>query len=106
VNLLKLLENQMRDSILKNAMTLLVLLLVSMSLAIPVNSTAAGTPPPIDPCVCDIDGDGRVSITDIVLFAEDFFSANYDARSDFDGSGTVDLTDVAILAQALGTFGC
>jgi len=69
-------------------------------------SSSFATLPPFDLCDADLDGDGFVSITDIVLFAEDFFSGNHPARSDFNDDGAVDLTDVILLATALGKTGC
>jgi hypothetical protein len=49
----------------------------------------------------DIDGNLRVDVGDLTLFARDFFSS-YDYRSDFDWDDRVSLSDLAIMAQELG----
>jgi len=49
----------------------------------------------------DINGDGVVNLTDVPIFAGDFFGA-YAFRSDFSFDGSVNLSDVVRLAQALG----
>jgi len=50
----------------------------------------------------DITGDGNVNLTDVPLFAADFFGGGYAFRSDFSYDGVVNLSDVVRLAQALG----
>jgi len=50
----------------------------------------------------DIDGNRLVNLTDIQLFATDFFGT-YDYRSDFVWDGLINLSDLVPLAQALGT---
>ncbi|MDX2472601.1 MAG: hypothetical protein QNL91_02740 [Candidatus Krumholzibacteria bacterium] len=49
----------------------------------------------------DLDGDGRVSITDIPPFADDFYGA-YAFRSDFLWDGVINLSDVTRFAASLG----
>jgi len=54
----------------------------------------------------DINGDGKVDLTDLVLVAKAFGSrpggANYDPRCDLDGNGVVDLTDLVAVAVHFG----
>ncbi len=50
----------------------------------------------------DINGDGNVNLTDVPLFAGDFYGGVYAFRSDFSYDGSVNLSDVVRLAQALG----
>jgi hypothetical protein len=50
----------------------------------------------------DINGDGNVNLTDVPLFAGDFYGGVYAFRSDFSYDGLVNLSDVVRLAQALG----
>jgi hypothetical protein len=50
----------------------------------------------------DITGDGLVNLTDVPLFAGDFYGGVYAFRSDFSYDGNVNLSDVVKLAQALG----
>jgi hypothetical protein len=50
----------------------------------------------------DINGDGNVNLTDVPLFAGDFYGGVYAFRSDFSYDGSVNLSDVVKLAQALG----
>jgi len=50
----------------------------------------------------DINGDGNVNLTDVPLFAGDFYGGVYAFRSDFAFDGFVNLSDVVRLAQALG----
>ena len=49
----------------------------------------------------DINGDLQVDLSDIPLFAADFFNG-YDYRSDFNWDGVINLSDVTIMVQALG----
>jgi len=49
----------------------------------------------------DINGDLRVDLTDMQLFAVDFFSS-YDFRSDFHRDGIVNLSDLPPMALAIG----
>ena len=49
----------------------------------------------------DMDGDGRVSISDIPPFADDFYGA-YAFRSDFQWDGVINLSDVTRFAASLG----
>jgi len=50
----------------------------------------------------DINGDGAVNLTDVPLFAGDFYGGVYAFRSDFSYDAAVNLSDVVKLAQALG----
>jgi len=50
----------------------------------------------------DINGDGSVNLTDVPLFAGDFYGGLNPFRSDFSYDGSVNLSDVVKLAQALG----
>ena len=49
----------------------------------------------------DINGDGTVSLTDVPLFAADFYGP-YAFRSDFSWDGAINLSDVVRLATSLG----
>jgi len=49
----------------------------------------------------DINGDLRVSVADVALFAEDYYG-EYHFRSDFYADTVLSLADVAILAAAMG----
>ena len=53
----------------------------------------------------DIDGDLEVTLSDVQLFAEDFYSATYQYRSDLAYDGVINLSDVARLALHIGA-GC
>jgi len=50
----------------------------------------------------DINGDGAVNLTDVPLFAGDFYSGVYAFRSDFSYDEAINLSDVVKMAQALG----
>jgi hypothetical protein len=49
----------------------------------------------------DITGDLKVDLSDVQLFASDFYGS-YDYRSDFEYDGVVNLSDVARLAKHMG----
>jgi hypothetical protein len=49
----------------------------------------------------DVNGDLIVNLTDVVLFAGDYYGA-YAYRSDFYFDGTVNLSDIVLLAQGSG----
>jgi hypothetical protein len=49
----------------------------------------------------DIDGDLVVDLTDVILFAEDYWGT-YDYRSDFHWDGQVNLSDLVLLSQGWG----
>jgi hypothetical protein len=51
----------------------------------------------------DINGDLVVNLTDVVLFAADYYGA-YDYRSDFYWDGDVNLSDIVLLAQGMGAL--
>jgi hypothetical protein len=50
----------------------------------------------------DINGDGKVNLTDVPLFAGDVFGGLHPFRSDFQYDGLVNLSDVVKLAQGVG----
>lgn len=52
----------------------------------------------------DINGDGVINLTDVQIFASDYFGA-YTYRSDFNYDQEVDLVDFSIFAQTVGA-GC
>jgi hypothetical protein len=49
----------------------------------------------------DISGDRTIDLTDIGLFASDYFGG-YQPRSDLAADGTVDLSDIGVLASGVG----
>jgi hypothetical protein len=49
----------------------------------------------------DVDGNLVVNLSDVVLFAEDFYGA-YDYRSDFHWDGMINLSDLVLLVQGFG----
>jgi len=49
----------------------------------------------------DINGDLLVNLSDVVLFARDFFG-EYQFRSDFRFDGVIDMHDLVVLAEGLG----
>ncbi len=51
----------------------------------------------------DINGDGAVNLTDVPLFAGDFYGGAYAFRSDFYYDGTVNLSDVVQMALGFGS---
>jgi len=68
-----------------------------------VELTAGGTIPQQIPYwmnSADINADGIVNLTDVVMFSIDFFSA-YNYRSDFHFDYSLDLSDIVYLAQAM-----
>jgi len=50
----------------------------------------------------DINADGQVNLSDVQLFAADFYDVSYHFRSDFAFDGDVNLSDIVPLAQAMG----
>lgn len=50
----------------------------------------------------DIDGSGAVNLTDVQLFAGDFFDVAYNFRSDLFFDAVVNLSDLPLLAAAIG----
>ena len=50
----------------------------------------------------DLNGDGGVNLTDVQIFAGDFFSAAYAFRADLFFDNTVNLSDLPRLAAAIG----
>jgi len=62
----------------------------------------AGATLPINHNSADIDGNGAVNLSDVPLFAGDFYGGMDPFRSDFAFDGVVNLSDVVRLAQALG----
>lgn len=66
-----------------------------------VNGAAIGGPGiPLHFNSADISGDLIVNLTDIALFAEDFFG-DYDYRCDFYYDGELNLSDLSLLAQSI-----
>ena len=53
------------------------------------------------PCPYDLDGDGNVGITDLLLLLGDFRSCN-GSPADFDGDGCVTVADLLILLANWG----
>lgn len=49
----------------------------------------------------DINGDRRVDLADVAIFASDF-NGEYHWRSDFEADGMINMVDVSLLATALG----
>ena len=62
----------------------------------------AGPALAIDHNSADIDGNGSVNLSDVPLFAGDFYGGVYAFRSDFAYDGLVNLSDVVRMATALG----
>jgi hypothetical protein len=50
----------------------------------------------------DINGDLKVDLGDIPIFASDYFGS-YEYRSDFNWDGVINLSDIPIMAQAVGS---
>ena len=50
----------------------------------------------------DLDGSGAVNLTDVQIFAGDFFDVAYNFRSDLFFDATVNLSDLPLLAAAIG----
>ena len=63
----------------------------SVPVAGPTAALAAG---------CDINNDGVVNLSDIGIFAQDYYGV-YNPRSDLNGDGIINLSDLGILAQCL-----
>jgi hypothetical protein len=62
-----------------------------------------GTPSmPIWHNSADINGDGNINLSDVQLFAGDFFAPAYNFRSDFVFDAIVNLSDIVPLAQGVG----
>ena len=49
----------------------------------------------------DINGDLAINLTDVTLFAADFFGP-YAYRSDFNWDGAINLLDVTVLSGSMG----
>lgn len=66
-------------------------------------SVPCSAPPlPIEVNSPDLNGDLRVDVRDVGLFAGDFGASTYSFRSDLNPDGRVDLADLGVFAQALG----
>lgn len=50
----------------------------------------------------DIDGSLRVDLTDVAMFAADYFAFGNVLRSDLNGDGVVNLGDLGLMAPAIG----
>jgi len=57
---------------------------------------------PTSGCPEDIDGDGTVSVTDVLLLLADFGCTSNCTAADIDGDGSVSVTDVLALLAAFG----
>lgn len=51
----------------------------------------------------DLNGDLEVNLTDVQLFAADYYDSFYHHRSDLSFDGTINLADIVPLAQTFGT---
>lgn len=75
----------------------------------PTNSptpTATATPPPAPQCLGDVNGNGIVNSTDLLLIASHFAppgSPAYNARYDMNANGAVNSTDLLLAAARFGT---
>ncbi len=49
----------------------------------------------------DINGDGAVNLTDVILFTEDYYTS-YHYRSDFHWDGALNLSDIGKMASGMG----
>lgn len=50
----------------------------------------------------DIDGSGAVNLTDVQIFATDFFAVGYMFQSDLFFDNVINLSDIPVLASAIG----
>jgi hypothetical protein len=64
--------------------------------------TARGFELPIVMNSPDIDGDGRVNLTDTGFFAHDLLFGPYSYRSDFNADGVINLTDAGMIMENIG----
>jgi hypothetical protein len=60
-----------------------------------------GSYEPSAPCPADLDGNGSVTVTDILILLGVWGETGHPA--DIDGSGTVDVGDVLAIVEAWGT---
>ena len=60
-------------------------------------------PMPIWHNSADVNGDGNINLSDVQLFAGDFFDVSYKFRSDFVFDNIVNLSDIVPLAQGVGS---
>jgi hypothetical protein len=51
----------------------------------------------------DLDGDREVNLSDVQLFATDYYDSSYHHRSDLHYDGRINLADIVPLANAFGT---
>jgi len=60
------------------------------------------------PCDTDLNNDGVVNLTDVVIFSDFynryFFLGEYEPRADFNNDGKINLTDLIIFAPHVGTI--
>ena len=50
----------------------------------------------------DLNGDLTVNLQDVALFAEDFFSAPYELRSDLHFDRVINLSDLSVMTGKVG----
>lgn len=67
-------------------------------------SSGTVTLPDVTLLAGDIDGDGRITITDVSLVAS-LFGATTTSSSDINGNGVVDIGDVSVVATNFGSIG-
>ena len=67
-----------------------------------INNNALANTLPISYNSSDLDGSGAVNLTDVQLFAGDFFDVSYMFRSDLFFDNVVNLSDLPLLAATIG----
>ncbi len=67
-----------------------------------INNNAMANTLPIGYNSSDLDGSGAVNLTDVQLFAGDFFDIAYKFRSDLFFDNVVNLSDLPLLAATIG----
>ena len=88
----------MRARLFAMAIGLLLLTVVMVNGA--ALTSSAGLP--IAHNSADINADGLVNLSDVQLFAADFYDVSYNFRSDLAFDAVVNLSDIVPLAQAFG----
>ena len=53
-------------------------------------------------CVGDVNGDGQVGVTDLLIVIDQWGVCDDDCSADFNGDGTVGVTDLLIVLDAWG----
>ena len=67
-----------------------------------INGNAVPGTLPVSYNSSDIDGSGAVNLTDVQIFAGDFFDVSYQFRSDLFFDNVVNLSDLPLLAATIG----